>query len=287
MSTIGEILKRHGLVKKRRNRGGIFPARHHELTEAQRPNHVWTVDHKGWFLLGNKSRCIPLTVTDLHSHFVIALEASEDSTQATTRRGFLKAFRAWGLPETIRVDNGSPFASMGPGRLSKLSVWWIGQGIRVEFTRPGKPQDNGSHERMHRTLKADCCKPPSCHHAAQQQRFDRWRKQFNEVRPHEAIRMRVPAEMYQPSNNRLDESIKNRLYYPGEETLQVTQSGHIYLEGRNLHVGEALAGSEVALDRGKNGVIEVRYANVRLGEYKSGQKENRIRFPGHYTGKKR
>lgn len=282
VSTIGEILKRHGLVTRRRRRPGTYPAGNTNLTEAEQANQVWTVDHKGWFWLKNKERCIPLTVTDLHSHYIIALEADGDSTQASTKRGFKKAFRRYGLPEIIRVDNGSPFASMGPGRLSKLSVWWIGHGIRVEFTRPGKPQDNGSHERMHRTLKDECCTPPSIHHSAQQQRFDRWRKTFNEVRPHESLGQRVPADLYQPSNVRYDKNIKATLYHPDEETLPVSQSGFLYLDGRNLHVGEALAGSEVALDRTKSGLITVRYTNVKLGEYRPGQKDKRLMYPGYY-----
>jgi len=287
VSTIDEILKRHGLVKKRRRRPGVYRVQNEELSAAERANHVWAVDHKGWFLLGDRSRCIPLTVSDLHSRFIIGVEADSDATQASARRGFERAFRRYGLPEIIRVDNGSPFASMGPGRLSKLSVWWIGQGVQVEFTRPGNPQDNGSHERMHKTLKAECCKPASANRRAQQQRFDRWRREFNEVRPHESLGQRVPADLYQASNLRLDKSVKTRLYEPLQETLKVNQGGFVSLEGKALHVGEALAGTEVALDRNESGLIEVRYSNVRLGEYRPGQTEKRLMYPGYYAGKAR
>lgn len=281
-STIGDILKRHGLVQKRRRRPGVYTRPNEDLTTAEHSNHVWAVDHKGWFLLNDGSKCIPLTVSDLHSRYLIALEADTDSTQRSARKGFEKAFRLYGLPEIIRVDNGSPFASMGPGRLSKLSVWWIGQGIDVEFTRPGNPQDNGAHERMHRTMKAECCVPPSAHQAAQQQRFHRWKKTFNEVRPHESLGQRVPSDFYHPSNRRLDKTTSARLYEPGDETLSVNSSGSISLGGRSFHVGEALAGTEVLIERTKGGVISVRYANVNLGEYQEDQKDRFLMPPGHF-----
>jgi putative transposase len=283
-STIGEVLKRHGLSKPKRRRPGIYPAQRGTLTEPERPNQVWCTDHKGWFLLGDGSRCIPLTITDLHSRYVIGIEADEVSTQASAQAGFVKAFRTFGLPEIIRVDNGSPFASMGPGRLSKLSVWWMLHGISVEFTRPGCPQDNGSHERMHETLKAECCKPASANMRAQQKRFDNWKEEFNTVRPHETLGMRVPNDVYRVSNKRQDERIKARLYEPGDEVLKVSSSGTIYLEGRNFHLGDALQNATVALDRDpENGLIAVRFANVKLGEYKMDQKEPRLMYPGYYA----
>jgi Integrase core domain len=142
------------------------------------------------------------------------------------------------------VDNGAPFASQGPGGLSKLSVWWIGLGIEVQFSRPACPQDNGCHERMHRTMKAECCRPPSVNGYAQQQRFDRWRKDFNEERPHEGLGMRMPADVYHPSAKRL-----------------------IGLEGGRGYVGEAFIGVDVALERSETSdLILVRYANVKLGQ---------------------
>jgi len=286
VSTVGEVLKRHGLSKRRRRRPAIYPANRGTLTVGERTNQVWATDHKGWFWLENDLRCIPLTITDLHSRYIIGIESDEHSTQAVAKKGFMKAFRKYGLPEIIRVDNGSPFASMGPGRLSKLSVWWMSLGISVEFTRPGSPQDNGSHERMHRTMKAECCQPPSTNHWAQQQRFDRWRKCFNEQRPHEALGMRVPSDVYRASNTRMDASIKTRLYEPEDDTLKVSSSGHVYLDGRNLHVGEALSGTEVALERNsKTGLIVVRYVNVKLGEYLSEQKEKRLHPIGYHEQK--
>ena len=267
VSTIGAVLSRNGMVTPRRRRGGVFGVKRGTLTPAERANHVWAVDFKGWFLLGDQQRCDPLTISDLYSRYVIRVEGLPQATIGWTQKSFKAAFRRYGLPEIIRVDNGAPFASMGPGGLSRLSVWWIGLGIEVEFSRPGCPQDNGYHERMHRTLKDDCCRKPSIHGPAQQQRFDRWRHEFNHERPHEMLGMQMPSENYQPSNIRLDQRINYRIYEVGDETKRVSSSGFISLFGKSCFVGEAFAGREVALERDeKTGYISVRYANVKLGE---------------------
>lgn len=267
VSTVGEVLKRHGLVTERRRRGAVFKVERGSRSTAERPNHVMGVDFKGWFLTGDGRRCDPLTVTDLHSRFILKIDALEEARTTWTQAAFRALFRRQGLPEIIRVDNGAPFASQGPGGLSRLSVWWIGLGIEVEFSRPGCPQDNGCHERMHRTLKAECCKRPSVNGYAQQLRFDRWRKEFNEVRPHESLGMRVPAEVYHPSAKRLDERIKPRLYPLGAEIKRVNSAGFISLEGGSGFVGESFIGVDVALERSETSdLIIVRYANVRLGQ---------------------
>jgi hypothetical protein len=217
-------------------------------------------------MTGDGKRCDPLTVTDLHSRYLLMAEGLTQATTQWTQAAFRGLFRRKGLPEIIRVDNGAPFASMGPGGLSRLSVWWIGLGIEVQFSRPACPQDNGSHERMHRTMKAECCKPPSANLRAQQQRFDRWRKEFNQERPHEALGMRVPADVYHPSAKRLDERIKPHLYDLGTETKSVSAAGFVALNGRNCYVGESFGGVDVALERDeKSGLLHVRYANVKLG----------------------
>jgi transposase InsO family protein len=266
VSTVGEVLKRHGMVKARQRRGAVFKVERGTLTAPERNNHVFAVDFKGWFYTGDGERCDPLTVTDMYSRYLCRVDSLPQATTQWTQESFRALFRRQGLPEIIRVDNGTPFASMGPGGLSKLSVWWIGLGIEVQFSRPACPQDNGSHERMHRTMKAECCTPPSANLAAQQQRFDRWRKEFNEERPHEALGMRVPAQVYQASARRLDERIKPRLYELGVETHKVSANGFIALNGGNCFVGEAFGGAEVALEREEeSGLIQVRYANVKLG----------------------
>ena len=183
-----------------------------QLTQAEYPNHVWTVDFKGWFKLGDGTRCDPLTVKDLKSHYMIDCRAMPNQQFIPTWCRFKRMARLYGLPGIIWVDHGSPFASVGLGCLSRLSIWWIEQGIVVEFTRPGKPQDNGSHERMHKDLKAEATKPPSTNMRAQQQRFQRWVHTYNYERPHETLGMLRPAEVYHPSKKRMGEKVKMR--YP-------------------------------------------------------------------------
>jgi transposase InsO family protein len=167
-STIGEILRRHGLSVKRRRKPGLYVALNDGLTEPTHPNHVWTVDFKGWFVLGNGQRCDPLTVCDRYSRYLLACRAQPNQQFKGTLRTFQALMRQAGVPEVIRCDHGSPFASLGLGRLSSLSIWWIEQGIEVELTRPASPQDNGSHERMHRDLKTEVIQPPSVNAGAQQ-----------------------------------------------------------------------------------------------------------------------
>ena len=267
VSTLGEILKRNGLIEARRRRPGAFEVRRGDLTQAERPNHVWAADYKGWFCTQDKERCDPLTVTDLHSRFLIGLQAVPQATQMWTRMAFSHFFRTYGLPEIIRVDNGSPFGSIGPGGLSKLSVWWISLGIDVEFIKPASPQQNGSHERMHRTLKAECCAPASTNREAQQRRFGRWRREFNEERPHEAIGQRVPADVYRKSAVRLDDGIAVELYEPLVETHPVSETGSVSWQGRAWHVGDAFAGQRVVFEpRDDEKVTGIRFANLVLGE---------------------
>lgn len=266
VSTVGDILKRNGLVKRQRRRGAAFHVKRGDLTAPSHNNHVWGVDFKGWFSLGNGNRCDPLTVSDLHSRYILRVQALPQATQRWTHRAFRSLFKQYGLPEIIRVDNGAPFATIGAGGLSKLSVWWIGLGIRVEYSRPGCPQDNGCHERMHRTMKAECCRPASPNGNAQQQRFDRWRKDFNTERPHESLSMKFPAELYQASTRRLDESIKIHLYDPSTETRKVNMTGYISIKGKSYLVGEAFAGAKVAIEQSpESGLMRVRYGNVKLG----------------------
>lgn len=258
------------MVEARRRKPGAFPVERGELQEAERVNQVWAADYKGWFYLGDGQRCDPLTVSDLYSRYIIRLEAVPQATQKYSRQAFERAFARYGLPEIIRVDNGSPFASIGPGRLSKLSAWWITLGIRVEFIRPGKPQDNGSHERMHRTMKAECCEPASANSLAQQRRFERWRNEFNEDRPHENIGQRFPAEIYHASARRYESCVTADLYEPGEKTHKVDSNGMIYWKGKNWAVGEAFSGLEVVSEKNpergaKADTALIRFANIKLG----------------------
>lgn len=264
-STIAEILRRHGMSVKRRRRPGVYPAADHDLTEPTQPNHVWTVDFKGWFILGNGRRCDPLTVTDLYSHFIVGLKAQPNQQFKDTLYSFRAMMRQAGKPQIIRVDHGSPFASLGLGRLSSLSVWWIEQGIEVEFTRPAKPQDNGSHERMHRDLKAEATQPPSVNQPAQQRRFDRWRYTFNYERPHESLEQQLPADFYHKSVRRLNEDDRALVYPSDYEVKVISTSGFLAHEGRAYHVGAIFAGKRVGLHRNDRGQTELHFANVHLG----------------------
>lgn len=263
-STIGSILNRHGLTQKRKRRGGVYRVHPEHLTVPVRANHVWTFDYKGWFVLQDGQRCDPLTVCDRFSHYVIGCQGRENQQFKGTLMACKRLMRYHGLPEIIRVDNGTPFASMALGGLSQLSVWWIEQGIRVEFMKPASPQENGSHERMHRDLKAEATKPPSANMAAQRKRFERWRKEYNNERPHEALDMLRPAEIYRPSVRRLGE--KDKMRYPeGYQIKRVSASGHITYEGSNFYMSEIYSGSRVGLYENEAGITELHFANLHLG----------------------
>lgn len=264
-STIAEVLRRHGLSVKRRRRPGAYPALNEDLTVPTQPNQVWTVDFKGWFTLGNGQRCDPLTVCDLYSRYVVAVRAQPNQQFRHTWFTFRALMHQAGLPEVIRTDLGSPFASCGLGRLSCLSVWWIEQGIEVEFTRPAAPQDKGAHERMHHDLKVEATQPASANLAAQQRRFERWQHTFNHERPHEALHQQRPAELYQPSIRRLNGHDKPIVYGPEFEVKLVSASGHVAHEGKNYHLGEAFTGKRVGLRRAPDGQTELHFANVLLG----------------------
>ena len=264
-STIGEILRRHGLSVKRRRKPGLYVALNEGLTVPTHPNHVWTVDFKGWFLLGNGQRCDPLTVCDRYSRYVLACRARANQQFKSTLQAFQDLMRQAGLPEVIRCDHGSPFASLGLGRLSSLSIWWIEQGITVELTRPASPQENGSHERMHRDLKAEAIEPPSVNAPAQQRRFERWRHTFNEERPHESLQQQRPCEFYQRSSRRLNEKDKPLVYGTDCEIKQISASGFLAHEGKTYHVGEAFAHKRVGLRLNGQGQTGLYFANVHLG----------------------
>lgn len=264
-STIAGILRRHGLSVSRRRAPGVYHALNHGLTEPTQPNEVWTVDFKGWFLLGNGQRCDPLTVCDRYSRYLLACRACPNQQFKGTLYCFKALMRQRGLPNIIRVDHGSPFASIGLGRLSCLSVWWIEQGISVEFTRPASPQDNGSHERMHKDLKAECTQPPSPNLPAQQRRFERWQYTYNHERPHESLDQQFPSEFYQPSARRFNENDKPLIYPKDHEVKTVSVSGHLAHEGKNYHIGEAFVGKRLGLHLDANGQTQVHFANVHLG----------------------
>ena len=272
INTINNILSRHGLTRKRKRKAGVHRVHPEHLTEATHPNEVWTFDFKGWFFLGNGERCDPLTVCDRYSRYIIGCKAQPNQQFKGTLSTCKKLMRHYGLPEVIRVDNGTPFASIALGGLSQLSVWWIEQGVRVEFIRPSSPQENGSHERMHRDLKAEVTKSASSNMRAQQKRFDRWRHEYNHERPHEALDMLRPAEIYHNSSRRLGE--QDRIKYSQDyQVKRVSQSGHISHMGSNFYLSEIYAGCNVGLFENADGITELHYANLHLGNLEYDSKE--------------
>jgi putative transposase len=263
--TIFKWLKRMKLNRGRRRRSRLGPPlRPRGLTIARRSNQVWTVDFKGWFRTQDGQRVEPLTVRDLFSRYLLAVRLLEVQSWTRVRRVFMRLFRQNGYPAAIRMDNGIPFGSTGPAGLSRLSAWWTGLGIRVEFIAPGHPEQNGAHEQMHRVFKAETTRPASCHLRAQQRRTDRWVKLYNQIRPHEALGQRCPAEVYQPPPGRVR---RMALSYPRRWAVRrVRSNGQIKWHGRKRFIGEAFVGYAVGL-RGLSLEREaVYFAGLLIGE---------------------
>lgn len=252
-STAGEILRQHGLVTPRkRKRRSTGHAKQHPLSEPRAANDVWAVDFKGWFRTRDKAACHPLTVSDLYSHYVLLCQGYVRQRLEQVEKDFEQLFQRCGLPKAIRMDNGTPFGSCGLGGLSRLSIKWLKLGINLEFIEPGKPQQNGSHERMHRTLKLEAVIPPARDLAEQQARFDTWRQRFNELRPHEALGQRTPASLYAQSS-RSYEGDKKFSYPSYFETRYVRHDGMFSWQGRLRFVGEAFSKDRIGLLRDHEG----------------------------------
>ncbi len=262
-STAGEILKREGLVGGRRlvSRG---PPRLGELTMPRHANHVWGVDHKGWIRLRDGTRVEPLTMTDGFSRYLISVSATGGTTQHEAKPLFERAFQEHGLPEVIRSDNGTPFASTGVTGLTRLSAWWIKLGIRHERIDPGHPQQNGRHERFHLTL-LEAMQPASANRSAQQRRFEAFTRDFNEERPHEALGQRTPAELYNPSPRPMPRQLPEPDYPAQAEVRKVRSNGEIKWRGDMIHVASALVGEAVAIEEIQDGQLQVRFFDVPLG----------------------
>ena len=264
-STIGRLLQQHGLTRKRRQRRPVSQPDRTTRTPATGPNAVWATDFKGWFRTQDGRRCDPLTISDLYSRYVLACRIVPGQRMADVQPVFRQVFRRFGLPTVLRVDNGLPFGSHGVAGLSHLSAWWLHLGIRVEFIEPAHPEQNGGHERMHRTLKADTARPPAVTPRAQQVRFDRWRHTFNHERPHEALGMRCPAEYYVPSPHRYTDHPAAPTYPPHYEVRRVKRHGAIKWQGRLCFIGEALRGLRVGLVEADADAYDVYFKDLHLG----------------------
>ena len=262
-STVHAVLDRHGLVQRarvRKNRPNGTP-----LSAGAVPNALWCADFKGEFKLGNGHYCYPLTVTDHASRYLLLCEAFESTREAPVIEAFQQLFRDRGLPEAIRSDNGLPFASPnGLYNLSRLSVWWLRLGIAIERIKPGHPQQNGRHERMHLTLKKEATRPPGLNSLQQQARFDAFVREFNAERPHEALAMRCPAELYTASP-RPYHGLPDLEYPWHDRDILVTACGRICLHRKKINISIVLAGQKLGIKEVDDGIWLVSFMHYDLG----------------------
>lgn len=278
-STIGDLLRREGLVRQRRCRSSALVQTQPFAAVAQ-VNDTWCVDFKGWFRTGDGQRCDPLTVSDAYSRYLLScriVPPTGDGVQPVIER----LLREHGLPGAIRSDNGPPFASTAAGGLSRLSVSWLKLGIRLERIEPGRPEQNGRHERMHRTLKAETIRPPAGDPAAQQASFDVFRRVYNEERPHEALGQIPPATIWRPSPRPYPDRIEDPVYRPDHAVRRVRSNGEIKWGGDLVFVSEALTGELVGVAETETGDWAVRFLAVDLGII-----DRRTRRPCRFTARR-
>lgn len=270
-STIHCVLDRHGLVKRRKKR---YKAKGTTLTDYKEPNDLWCADYKGEFMMGNKTYCYPLTISDYSSRYLLCCEALGTTKRIHTLDAFKRTFEKYGLPRVIRTDNGIPFASSTSlFGLSKLSVWWLRLGIFVERIRPGNPQENGRHERMHLTLKQEATKPAGENLLQQQEKFDSFIEEFNNYRPHQALDMKTPVQIYK--NSSLNYKKLEPLSYPlHDKTIKVTQCGRICYKNFKVSLSQAFAGENIGLKETDDGVWLVTFMEYDLGYFD--EKSNKL-----------
>lgn len=262
-STVGEIMKRHGLVRpRRRRRRPRHPGR--PIVEVKGPNDVWTADFKGEFKTRDGRYCYPLTVADGHSRYLLGCRGLSSTATEGAKREFTGLFRQYGLPRQILTDNGVPFASPGLCGLSRLSVWWIKLGIQPVRIQPGRPWQNGSHERMHKTLKAEAVLPPQVNRREQQRKFDEFRQCFNTLRPHHAIGKKTPSEVYEASPRPFPERLPKFEYPAHFETRKVHPNACMRWRGSIVVVGRVLVGEHLGLEPFDDGVWSVYLGPVLL-----------------------
>ena len=266
ISTTADILKREGLIHERRRR---FKRKHPGCpkTTTTKPNDIWTADYKGHFKMKNGQYCYPLTVCDMHSRYLLGCDTHDAISLQKTKRHFTTLFRKHGLPDRIRTDNGVPFASSAIARLSSLSVWWIKLGIYPEQIEPGQPQQNGKHERMHRTLKKEATLPPEYNLVGQQRRFDAFQNEYNTIRPHEALDMKTPQDVYKCSERQMPNKIKTYDYPQHFEVRRVSNNSGFRWKNERVLLSTTLAQEYIGLEEIEDGVYNVFFCEVLIGRF--------------------
>jgi transposase InsO family protein len=271
-STVSNILNRHGLTRSLRRRPRATPSPS-PLSHCQGPNEVWSADFKGWFRTGDGRRCDPLTISDAHSRYLLCCQGIGTATGWLTVRPLFEAtFREYGLPAVLRTDNGPPFASSGLGGLTPLSVWWLQLGLGLERIEPGQPQQNGRHERMHRTLKEATAQPPRATLRAQQRAFDAFRQEYNDERPHEALGQKPPASVYQPSARDYPARVAQPEYPPEWPTRKVSPGGQMRWKNWRVQISHALVGHTIGLQPIEDGLWTLYFGNFELGQWDERQR---------------
>jgi putative transposase len=263
-STLSEILRRRGLSNPRgkRRRTAVYSQ---PFLGYDEPNAVWCIDFKGWFLMRDRKKCHPLTISDGYSRYLLRCHGSLRTDFTIVRFVLLSAFDEYGLPGAIRSDNGPPFATAAPGGVSRFAVMLIRLGIRPERIQPGKPTQNGRHERMHRTLKEETASPPAQNRLAQQRSFDAFRSDYNEVRPHEAIGQVPPSSLYRPSSRSFERWLRDPDYSDDVEPVRVRSDGTMKWLGHHFMLTEVLAGELVGCKRIDDGCWKLSYGPLELG----------------------
>lgn len=267
-STVSAILRRYGLSRTRPRRQRAVPSVG-PLQHCQQSNQVWCADFKGWFRTADGQKCTPLTVSDGYSRYLLCCHGLQESTAtAAVQPIFVSLFQTFGMPQAIRTDNGSPFASTSLGGLTQLSIWWILLGIQLERIEPGHPEQNGRHERMHRTLKEATASPPKTNLRTQQQAFDGFRHEYNDERPHEALGQEVPGLFYHPSSREFPTRPPQQRGYPAEwEKRRVRQNGTIKWHSREIYISEALRDYEVGLEPVGDAKWAVHFEQLKLATF--------------------
>ena len=266
-STASDILKGLGLIKPRRRRRRLSSPSH-PLTEASTANDVWTADFKGQFKTLDGLYCYPLTVADSYSRYLLTCRSQLSVETLPTKKNFQRLFLEYGIPSVIRTDNGIPFAApTAIARISRLSAWWIRLGIRPELIKPSHPEQNGSHERMHKTLKAETIRPPAGNATAQQRRFDAFRSEYNQERPHEKLDDKTPAELYCPSPRPFPKRLPEP-EYPGHfEVRKVSRNGGIRWKKGWVNISHSLLEQNVGLEEIHDGVWSLYFGPLLLGRF--------------------